>query len=132
MCRSPEYKRHHQPLLSSHHNIPDDINTLFLSVDTLCHLIGSILLSRSTTKMHFTTVLSALAVASGVFAAPTPSQLEARAVVAHDSLNPIRTRLQAGAIGRAIERFQPLLHIAHGCQPYTAVDDSGNTRYVHD
>ena len=79
--------------------------------------------------MHFTSVLSALAVASsGVFAAPTPSELDARAVVPHDSLNPIRTRLQGGAIGRSIEKFQPLLHIAHGCQPYTAVDDNGNTR----
>lgn len=78
--------------------------------------------------MHFPTILSALAVASGVLAAPTPPELEARAVVNHDSLNPIRTRLQPGAIGRAIEKFQPLLHIAHGCQPYTAVDDNGNTR----
>ncbi|KAH8640971.1 necrosis-and ethylene-inducing protein-like protein 1 precursor [Alternaria alternata] len=77
--------------------------------------------------MHFATILSAFAAVSGVLAAPAPSQLDTRAVVPHDSLNPIRTRLQGGAIGRAILRFQPLLHIAHGCQPYTAVDDNGNT-----
>ncbi|XP_014550634.1 hypothetical protein COCVIDRAFT_114971 [Bipolaris victoriae FI3] len=77
--------------------------------------------------MHLTTILSALVAASGILAAPTSLEIDARAVVNHDSLNPIRTRLQPGAIGRAIERFQPLLHIAHGCQPYTAVDDNGNT-----
>ncbi|KAH9862979.1 hypothetical protein J1614_010708, partial [Plenodomus biglobosus] len=77
--------------------------------------------------MHFTTILSALAVASGVLATPTPSEVDARAVVAHSSLNPVRTRVQGGAIGRAIVRFQPLLHRAHGCEPYTAVDDRGNT-----
>ncbi|KAL1799085.1 hypothetical protein ACET3X_003122 [Alternaria dauci] len=77
--------------------------------------------------MHLTTIFSAFAAVSGVLAAPTASQLDARAVVPHDSLNPIQTRLQEGAIGRAILRFQPLLHIAHGCQPYTAVDDRGNT-----
>ncbi|PSN65306.1 necrosis-and ethylene-inducing protein-like protein 1 precursor [Corynespora cassiicola Philippines] len=59
--------------------------------------------------------------------APVESSLETRAVVNHDSLNPVRTRLQSGAIGRSIERFTPLMHIAHGCQPYTAVDDAGNT-----
>lgn len=82
--------------------------------------------------MRFTTILSALAVATGAIAVPTPSELEARAVVSHDSLNPIRTRLQSGKIGRAIEMFTPLLHIAHGCQPYTAVDDAGNIRHVYE
>lgn len=60
--------------------------------------------------------------------APIEARLETRAVVNHDTLNPIPTRLQGGRIGRAIEIFTPLLHIAHGCQPYTAVDDAGNTR----
>lgn len=78
--------------------------------------------------MRFTTILSSVALATGVFAAPTPGDLETRAVVNHDSLNPISTRLQGGRIGRAIQMFTPLLHIAHGCQPYTAVDDAGNTR----
>ncbi|KAF3004404.1 hypothetical protein E8E13_010211 [Curvularia kusanoi] len=61
-----------------------------------------------------------------VFGAPTPDKLETRAVVNHDSLSPIPTRLQGGNIGRAIQMFSPLLHIAHGCQPYTAADDAGN------
>lgn len=78
--------------------------------------------------MRLTTMISTLAVATGVIAAPTPSELETRAVVNHNSLNPIGNRLQGGRIGRAIEMFTPLLHIAHGCQPYTAVDDAGNTR----
>lgn len=56
--------------------------------------------------------------------------LERRAAVAHDSLNPIATRVQTGANGAAITRFNPKLHIASGCQPYTAVDDAGNTRLV--
>ncbi|KAH6633800.1 necrosis and ethylene-inducing protein [Boeremia exigua] len=74
--------------------------------------------------MRLATVFSMAAVA---FASPTPSELKSRASVPHDSLNPIATRVQAGNIGRAIEKFSPLLHIAHGCQPYTAVDDEGNT-----
>ena len=78
--------------------------------------------------MRFSSILSSLAVATGVFAAPTPSELQERASVPHDSLNPIRTRLQGGNVGRAILTFAPQLHIAHGCQPYTAVDDAGNTR----
>ncbi|KAJ4985134.1 necrosis inducing protein [Stagonosporopsis vannaccii] len=77
--------------------------------------------------MRFTSVISVLALATGSFAAPTPSELETRAVVNHDRLNPISTRLQSGVVGRAIQIFTPLLHIAHGCQPYTAVDDAGNT-----
>ncbi|KAF2133741.1 necrosis-and ethylene-inducing protein-like protein 1 precursor [Dothidotthia symphoricarpi CBS 119687] len=64
--------------------------------------------------------------AVGVLGAPVESGLDARGLVRHDSLNPIRTRLQGGAIGRAIQMFTPSLHIAHGCQPYTAVDDFGN------
>lgn len=82
--------------------------------------------------MRFATIVSALAVVVGALAVPTPSEIKARAVVNHDSLNPIRTRLQGGRIGRAIEMFTPLLHIAHGCQPYTAVDDAGNIRYVYE
>lgn len=60
--------------------------------------------------------------------APSVPALDRRAVVAHDSLNPIATRVQSGPKGAAIERFNPKLHIASGCQPYTAVDDAGNTR----
>lgn len=58
--------------------------------------------------------------------APGPAALRPRATVDHDSLNPIATRVQSGAKGAAIEKFNPKLHIASGCQPYTAVDDAGN------
>lgn len=83
--------------------------------------------------MHPQTLFSAfLALAATGIAAPAEviSSLTARAVVNHDSLNPIGKTIQGGAIGSAIDKFQPLLHIAHGCQPYTAVDKQGNTRYV--
>lgn len=78
--------------------------------------------------MRFMEILSVLSVGIGALAAPTSAGIKAREVVSHDSLNPISTRVQAGSVGRAIEKFAPLLHIAHGCQPYTAVDDAGNTR----
>ncbi|KAK1954738.1 necrosis inducing protein [Colletotrichum sublineola] len=57
---------------------------------------------------------------------PVDRLLDRRGVVDHDSLNPIPTTVQDTANGRAIARFNLLLHIAHGCQPYTAVDESGN------
>ncbi|KAH7550771.1 hypothetical protein BM1_10144 [Bipolaris maydis] len=44
--------------------------------------------------MHLTTILSALVAASGILAASTSLELGARAVVNHDSLNPIRTPMQ--------------------------------------
>nr|GFD59679.1 hypothetical protein [Tanacetum cinerariifolium] len=69
--------------------------------------------------------LTSLALAMSALGAPLDT-IQTRAVVKHDSLNPIRTRL--GPNGRAIEMFTPLLHIASGCQPYTAVDDAGNIR----
>lgn len=68
----------------------------------------------------------ALTLASAVLG--TPLSLNRRAVVAHDSLNPIAQRVQSGVNGEAIARFNPALHIASGCQAYTAVDDEGNTR----
>lgn len=74
--------------------------------------------------------LSSLALASTALCAPTINALGRREEVDHDSLNPIATRVQSGALGAAIEKFNPRLHIASGCQPYTAVDDSGNTKQV--
>lgn len=74
--------------------------------------------------MQFNIYFAALALAGAALSHP----LEKRAVVAHDSLNPIATRVQSGAAGQAITKFNPKLHIASGCQPYTAVDDAGNTR----
>lgn len=78
---------------------------LLVSFDTTFNLVSSVRPLLSTTDMHLTTILSALVAASGILAAPTSLEIDARAVVNHDSLNPIRTRLQPGAIGRAIERF---------------------------
>ncbi|KAH6685018.1 necrosis and ethylene-inducing protein and ethylene inducing peptide [Plectosphaerella plurivora] len=40
--------------------------------------------------------------------------------VNHDSINPVPDAL--GPNGAIIRKFQPLLHIAHGCQPYSAVN----------
>ncbi|KAF5963177.1 NPP1 domain-containing protein [Fusarium bulbicola] len=78
--------------------------------------------------MHPQTIFNALiALAATGMAAPSEAlnHLHARAVVNHDSLNPVKKTIEGGAIGAAIHRWQPLLHIADGCQPYTAVDTNG-------
>ncbi|KAL1638686.1 hypothetical protein SLS58_008718 [Diplodia intermedia] len=78
--------------------------------------------------MHFTTVVSVvLAAASHAAAAPFIQQLQARDTVPHDSLNPLPEAIRTGTEGDGIKRFAPQLHIAHGCQPYTAVNDAGDT-----
>jgi necrosis inducing protein (NPP1) len=46
--------------------------------------------------------------------------------VNHDSLFPVHDTL--GPNGAIIRKFQPLLHIAHGCQPYTAVNKNNQIR----
>lgn len=74
--------------------------------------------------------LTSLALAGTALCAPATNALRRRDEVDHDSLNPIATRVQDGPLGAAIEKFNPRLHIASGCQPYTAVDDSGNTKQV--
>lgn len=74
--------------------------------------------------------LSSLALVGTALCAPATNALGRRDEVDHDSLNPIATRVQDGPLGAAIEKFNPRLHIASGCQPYTAVDDSGNTKHV--
>ncbi|GME65692.1 putative necrosis- and ethylene-inducing protein 1 precursor protein [Neofusicoccum parvum] len=73
--------------------------------------------------MLFNTVVSLLATASCIAGAP----LEARGVVNHDSLNPWAESVRGGGEGAGIRKFEPLLHIAHGCQPYTAVNANGDT-----
>lgn len=78
--------------------------------------------------MYTSAVLSVLSLAGITFAVPTAPKLQQRAVVAHDSLNPIATRVQTGFNGDIIRASAPVLHIASGCEAYTAVDDSGNTR----
>ncbi|KAK1981138.1 necrosis and ethylene-inducing protein [Colletotrichum cereale] len=58
---------------------------------------------------------------------PVDRLLERRGKVDHDSLSPSPQTVQDNPNGRAIARFNPLLHIAQGCQPYTVVDDAGDT-----
>ncbi|KAK1569711.1 necrosis inducing protein [Colletotrichum navitas] len=60
---------------------------------------------------------------------PVDRFLDRRATVGHDTLKPLPQQVQDNWNGQAIARFNPLLHIASGCQPYTAVDASGNIRY---
>ncbi|EJT69506.1 hypothetical protein GGTG_13125 [Gaeumannomyces tritici R3-111a-1] len=68
-------------------------------------------------------VLSLLSLVALSIAAP----LEARAnTVNHDSLFPKPQTVRGGPDGEAMVRFSPRLRIANGCQPYPAVDDSGN------
>ncbi|PNP75965.1 hypothetical protein FNYG_10523 [Fusarium nygamai] len=82
--------------------------------------------------MHPQTIFNALiALAATGMAAPSEAlkNLHARAIVNHDSLNPLEKTIEKGAIGAAIDRWQPLLHIADGCQPYIAVGTNGNVNY---
>ncbi|RFN54288.1 hypothetical protein FIE12Z_1414 [Fusarium flagelliforme] len=79
--------------------------------------------------MYPQTIFSALLTLAAIgMAAPSEAlnNLQARARVPHDSLNPVGKTIQGGAIGAAIDRWQPLLHIADGCQPYTAVTTNGD------
>jgi len=77
--------------------------------------------------MQLNHILSLLAAAAGINASPV--SLQPRAVVSHDSLWPMAESLPTGAIGDAIRRFEPYLHIAHGCQVMTAVNENGDTRF---
>ncbi|KAI3544546.1 necrosis inducing protein [Colletotrichum abscissum] len=77
--------------------------------------------------MRSTAFLPFLSLLSSAFAAPVATVLDPRGEVGHDALSPLAQKVQDNAVGKAIARFNPLLHIAHGCQPYTAVDDAGDT-----
>nr|ABB43261.1 necrosis- and ethylene-inducing protein 1 precursor [Botrytis tulipae] len=80
--------------------------------------------------MHFSNAkfLSILAAAAAVKGAPIEENtIQARAVVAHDSINPWPENVPGNAIGNTLRKFEPFIHIAHGCQPYSAVDGFGNT-----
>ncbi|KAK2063062.1 necrosis inducing protein [Colletotrichum caudatum] len=57
---------------------------------------------------------------------PVDRLLDRRGTVGHASLNPLPQQVMSNANGQAIARFNPLLHIASGCEPYTAVDEAGN------
>jgi hypothetical protein len=86
-------------------------------------------------KMRFQTLATLFAAVCYAVAAPSPTsdaleqqqQLDKREVVVnHDSLFPIAQSVRAGAEGNAILRYEPFLHIASGCQSYTAVDAKGD------
>lgn len=61
----------------------------------------------------------------------TERSIQARAVINHDAVEPFPETVQSGAIGDLIKKFEPFLHIAHGCQSYPAVNANGDTRYVN-
>lgn len=86
--------------------------------------------------MHFN-LIALLAAASCVAAIPVSPQedftlnnatLDKRQylqVVPHNSLRFIPERVRGGVEGRAMLRYEPYLHIAHGCRSYPAVSQSG-------
>ncbi|KAH7141632.1 necrosis and ethylene-inducing protein 1 precursor [Dactylonectria macrodidyma] len=84
--------------------------------------------------MHLSKVAALAAFfATGTLAAPAEeaqpgfSRLERRAVeVAHDSLNALAQNLDNSATSNAIKKLQPSLYIESGCQPYPAIDTSGD------
>ncbi|KAJ3469655.1 hypothetical protein MRS44_003720 [Fusarium solani] len=73
--------------------------------------------------MRSAALLSVLAFFGIASTTPVDGKLQARAIVPHDSIGPVLPKTQGGKIGNAMERFQPFLHIAHGCQPYTASNE---------
>ena len=82
--------------------------------------------------MHFHAP-SLLLLVAGAAAAPfaeTESLLTKRAnsdfsVVPHNSIKYIPESYRGGSEGNAIRRYEPYLHIAHGCQSYPAVSSTG-------
>lgn len=78
--------------------------------------------------MQLQAIVSILAAVATVNA--TPLALNSRAVIAHDAVVPIAESVPNTAVGNAVRKFEPYLHIAHGCQVYTAVNANGDTRYV--
>ncbi|KAJ0168959.1 hypothetical protein CTA2_5729 [Colletotrichum tanaceti] len=75
------------------------------------------------------TLLSVLSLMGGALGAPVEhvgNILARQSRVGHDDLSPSPERVQNNAVGAAIARFNPRLHINHGCQPYTAVNDAGD------
>jgi hypothetical protein len=76
---------------------------------------------------------SLLLLAAGAVAAPladVSTLLTKRAnsdfdVVSHDSFKYVPNSIRSGTEGNAIRRYEPYLHIAHGCQSYPAVSATG-------
>lgn len=56
------------------------------------------------------------------------SPLDKRAVVNHDSITPFPETVPNTATGNTYKKFEPYLHIAHGCQSYPAVAANGDVR----
>jgi hypothetical protein len=86
-------------------------------------------------RVSETFFLVAVLYASTTLATPVTehghSKLERRgAEVKHDSLNALAQNLDNSATAKTIKTFQPSLYIDSGCQPYPAIDDKGNWRYV--
>ncbi|KAL1582221.1 hypothetical protein WHR41_09071 [Cladosporium halotolerans] len=80
--------------------------------------------------MRFSPSLALWALAGSTAAAPTTDAstlLSKRqfSTVPHDSIAFIPESYRGGAEGNAIKRFEPYLHIAHGCASYPAVSASG-------
>lgn len=78
--------------------------------------------------MYSSALLSILSLVGATLAHPAAPKVQARATVGHDELTPIATRVQSGTNGDIIKANAPALHIAHGCEVYTAVNDNGDTR----
>ncbi|KAJ0382348.1 hypothetical protein COL922a_012758 [Colletotrichum nupharicola] len=77
--------------------------------------------------MRSDVLFTIFALASGACSAPARSNLGRRGEVGHDELSPSAQKVQDNPVGKAIDRFNPTLYIAHGCQPHTAVNDAGDT-----
>ncbi|PYH90711.1 NPP1 domain protein [Aspergillus ellipticus CBS 707.79] len=60
-------------------------------------------------------------------AAVQASPLSKRGVVPHDSISPFAETVPNNAVGDTFKKFEPYLHIAHGCQSYPAVAANGDT-----
>jgi hypothetical protein len=85
-------------------------------------------------NMRFECLISLFAISSCAVAAPSPAsnatfgELDKRAtIINHDdpSLFPMAQKVRAGVEGNAMLRYEPFLHIASGCQSYTAVNSQG-------
>ncbi|KAL0936342.1 necrosis inducing protein [Colletotrichum truncatum] len=77
--------------------------------------------------MRSSVLFSSLLFANSALGAPLDGVLSRRKEVSHDSLTPLAQTVQDNAVGKAIDRFNPLLQIVSGCQPYTAANDAGDT-----
>ncbi|KAF2993593.1 hypothetical protein E8E13_001038 [Curvularia kusanoi] len=66
-----------------------------------------------------------LAAATCVSALPT--NIEKRAVIAHDAVVPFAQAVPSGVVGTLMLKYKPYLKVFNGCVPFPAVDAAGNT-----